>query len=75
MKIVGLTGGIACGKSTASTLLRDHHSLPTVDADAIARDLLAPGTPAYTQVVAEFGAVSRTIIAGNPGRVFRRFQR
>ena len=37
MLIVGLTGGIATGKSTVSTLLRDKHSLPLIDADILAK--------------------------------------
>ena len=55
MKIVGLTGGIACGKSAVSTLLRDTHSLPLVDADLIAKEALDDGAPAYHKVVAAFG--------------------
>ena len=55
MKIVGLTGGIACGKSTVSAMLRDAHGLPVVDADEIAKAALDVGTPAYHKVVAAFG--------------------
>ena len=55
MKIVGLTGGIACGKSTVSALLRDAHSLPLVDADEIAKQALDAGAPAYHKVIAAFG--------------------
>ena len=55
MKIVGLTGGIACGKSTVSTILRDAHGLPIVDADEIAKVALDVGAPAYDKVVAAFG--------------------
>ena len=55
MKIVGLTGGIACGKSTVSAMLRDAHGLPVVDADEIAKAALDIGAPAYHKVVAAFG--------------------
>eukprot|EP01043_Picozoa_sp_COSAG02_P014005 COSAG02_NODE_569_length_20206_cov_5.631223_8_plen_180_part_00 len=55
MKIVGLTGGIACGKSTVSAMLRDAHALPVVDADEIAKAALDVGAPAYDKVVAAFG--------------------
>ena len=55
MKIVGLTGGIACGKSTVSACLRDTHGLPLVDADAIAKAALDVGAPAYHKVIVAFG--------------------
>jgi len=54
MLIVGLTGGIASGKSTVEQLFRAHGT-PVIDADAIARQLLQPGEPALAQVVGEFG--------------------
>ena len=51
---VGLTGGVACGKSTVAQMLaaRGAH---VVDADQIARDLLRPGQPTYYKVVNRFG--------------------
>jgi dephospho-CoA kinase len=51
---VGLTGGIAMGKSTVSEFLRSHGAV-VIDADAIAREVVEPGTPGFTQVVEEFG--------------------
>lgn len=51
---VGLTGGIAMGKSTVSEYLRAHGAI-VIDADAIAREVVEPGTPGFAQVVAEFG--------------------
>lgn len=51
---VGLTGGIACGKSTVSRMFRDL-DIPILDADPLAHELLEPGQPVYDQVVAEFG--------------------
>lgn len=51
---VGLTGGIAMGKSTVSNILRDRGAV-IIDADAIAREVVEPGTPGFDQVVAEFG--------------------
>ena len=53
MLIVGLTGGIACGKSTVSAHLSEK-GCPIVDADVIAREVVEPGKPAYNQVVAAF---------------------
>lgn len=52
---VGLTGGIACGKSTVSRMFRDL-DIPILDADPLAHELLEPGQPVYDHVVAEFGA-------------------
>ncbi len=51
---VGLTGGIASGKSTVAALLRDR-DYPVIDADVLARELLEPGQDAYNEVVREFG--------------------
>ena len=51
---VGLTGGVASGKSTVSAVLRDLGAV-VVDADALAREVAAPGTPGLASVVAEFG--------------------
>ncbi|WP_307862072.1 dephospho-CoA kinase [Nocardioides sp. SYSU D00065] len=51
---VGLTGGIASGKSTVSSILADLGAV-VVDADALAREVVARGTPGLAAVVAEFG--------------------
>ena len=51
---IGLTGGIASGKSTVAAMLRDR-DCPILDADAIAHELLEPGQDAYKEVVREFG--------------------
>lgn len=55
MLILGLTGGIACGKSTVSNHLRAQ-GYPIVDADVIARQVVEPGKPAYKRVVEAFSA-------------------
>ncbi len=52
--LVGLTGGIATGKSTVTGLLASP-SVRVVDADALAREVVEPGTPAHTQIVIDFG--------------------
>ncbi len=54
MRVVGLTGGIATGKSTFAALLRAR-GLPVVDADALAREVVAPGAPALAEIAAAFG--------------------
>ncbi|MFR9757272.1 dephospho-CoA kinase [Streptomyces sp. TR06-5] len=51
---VGLTGGIGAGKSEVSRLLASYGAV-IVDADRIAREVVAPGTPGLDAVVAEFG--------------------
>jgi dephospho-CoA kinase len=51
---VGLTGGVGSGKSTVSALLAEHGAV-VIDADAIARQVVEPGTPGYDAVVARFG--------------------
>ena len=54
MKIIGLTGGIACGKSTVSTELRAHGAA-IIDADALAHELSQPHQPLYNAYVQRFG--------------------
>ncbi|MBK5296151.1 MAG: dephospho-CoA kinase [Vicinamibacteria bacterium] len=51
---VALTGGIATGKSTVVGLLQAR-DIPTIDADVLARDLVAPGSPGLGAVVERFG--------------------
>lgn len=51
---VGLTGGIASGKSTVSKLFAEHGAV-IIDADLIAREVVAPGTEGLAEVVAAFG--------------------
>ena len=52
---IGLTGGIATGKSSAARLLEQHHGLPVLDADLYARQALEPGQPATEAVLERFG--------------------
>jgi dephospho-CoA kinase len=51
---VGLTGGVASGKSTVAAILRDLGAV-VIDADALAREVVAPGTPGLEAVAAAFG--------------------
>jgi dephospho-CoA kinase len=77
---VGLTGGIGSGKSSVSRLLASYGAV-VVDADLIAREVVAPGTPGLAAVVEEFGpsvllpdgsldreAVGR-VVFGDPARL------
>lgn len=54
MTRVGLTGGIASGKSTVASMLADLGAV-IIDADALAREVVAKGTPGLHAVVEEFG--------------------
>lgn len=63
---LGLTGGIASGKSAVAAMLRDM-GFAVLDADSLAHKLIEPGQPAYEEVVQEFGP---TILAPG-GRVDR----
>ncbi len=56
---VGLTGGIATGKTYVRSRLATR-GIPTLDADAVARDVLAPGTAGLDAVVARFGPAMLT---------------
>jgi dephospho-CoA kinase len=54
MRVVGLTGGVASGKSTVASLFAAH-GVPVIDTDLIARELVAPGQPALAEIAARFG--------------------
>jgi dephospho-CoA kinase len=54
MLLVALTGGIASGKSTVARRLAEHGAV-IVDADQVARDVVAPGEPALARIAEEFG--------------------
>lgn len=56
MLLIGLTGSIATGKSTVSSILSSPpYSLPVIDADLLARQVVEPGTPGYKAIVSYFG--------------------
>jgi dephospho-CoA kinase len=54
MRRIGLTGNIAAGKSTVAAGLAAA-GFPVIDADALAREVVAPGTPALAAIVARWG--------------------
>ena len=54
MLILGLTGGIATGKSSASEYFKSQ-AIPIVDADQLARLVVEPGRPAYIRILQQFG--------------------
>ena len=69
--LIGLTGGIASGKSTVIQYLR-YQGYPIIDADKLGHKVLEPGNPGYSKVVEKFGAgilnkdksVNRLILGG-----------
>jgi dephospho-CoA kinase len=54
MKRIGLTGGIASGKSAVAAVLREL-GFNVIDADALGHTLIEPGQPAFVEIVHEFG--------------------
>lgn len=54
-RIIGLTGGIATGKSTVSRYLATHYGLPVLDADQYARQAVAPGSDILRAIAARYG--------------------
>jgi dephospho-CoA kinase len=60
---VGLTGGVACGKSTVARMMEERGAF-LIQADHIAHDLMKPGQPVYNEVVKRFG---REIVNANDG--------
>ncbi|KAH8813606.1 CoaE-domain-containing protein [Flagelloscypha sp. PMI_526] len=54
MLVLGLTGGISTGKSTVSGLLKARH-IPVIDADILAREAVAPGSPGLSKIITVFG--------------------
>jgi len=67
IRVVGLTGGIASGKSSVSHRFRQL-GFPVVDADAIAHSILEKGTPSYHQVIRAFREYDIVDAAGNINR-------
>ena len=56
MRVVGLTGGIASGKSTVTAMFRELGA-QVIDADQVARDVVEPGTPGVEEVARRFPGV------------------
>ena len=65
--VVGMTGGIACGKSTAAACLAEE-GVAVLETDEVAHDVMRPDGPAYDDVVAAFG---KEIVAAD-GTIDRR---
>jgi dephospho-CoA kinase len=68
LKLVGLTGGIGSGKSTVGRMIAEL-GVPVLDADQIAREVVAPGQPAHAEIAAAFPDV---MVAGPSGATIDR---
>lgn len=66
--LIGLTGNIACGKSTVLAML-ERHGAAVIDADRVTHELQQPGQPVYAQIVAAFGPA---ILSAPDGPIDRR---
>jgi dephospho-CoA kinase len=55
VRVIGLTGGIASGKSVVARRLAEHGAVH-IDADELAREVVEPGQPALAEIAREFGA-------------------
>lgn len=66
MILVGLTGGIATGKTTVANMLKQYGAV-VIDADALARDVVQPGKPAWRAILKTFG---KNVL--NPDRTINR---
>ncbi|BAS54863.1 MULTISPECIES: dephospho-CoA kinase [Leptolyngbya] len=56
MRVIGITGGIAMGKTTVSNYLATTYHFPIVDADLVAREAVAVGSPILSQIVDRYGS-------------------
>ncbi|RFU67747.1 dephospho-CoA kinase [Bacillus sp. V59.32b] len=54
-QVIGITGGIASGKSSVSQFIRDELGFTIIDADIASREVVEPGEEAYKQIVESFG--------------------
>ncbi len=53
--VIGLTGGIASGKTTVANLFKQQFKIDIVDADIVAREVVEPGTPGLNAIIQHFG--------------------
>ena len=52
---IGLTGGIASGKTTITNYIRKHKNIPIIDADHLSKELIKPNTYGYKKILEYFG--------------------
>ncbi|KAI4090276.1 MAG: hypothetical protein LQ344_004824 [Seirophora lacunosa] len=67
MLLLALTGSLATGKSTVSSILSSPpHSLPVIDADVLARKVVEPGTRAYNLIITHFSPTTPDLLLPSP---------
>ncbi|TAF10631.1 MAG: dephospho-CoA kinase [Nostocales cyanobacterium] len=66
-RLIGLTGGIATGKSTVANYLATAYNLPILDADIYARDAVSAGSPILAQIAHRYGK-DNLLVDGNLNR-------
>lgn len=67
-RLIGLTGGIATGKSTVANYLATAYDLPILDADIYARDAVSLGSPILSQIAQRYGKSEILLADGNLNR-------
>jgi dephospho-CoA kinase len=67
-RLIGLTGGIATGKSTVANYLANTYNLPILDADIYARDAVSIGSPILSQIAERYGKAEILLADGNLNR-------
>jgi dephospho-CoA kinase len=68
-RLIGLTGGIATGKSTVANYLATAYNLPLLDADIYARDAVSVGSPILAQIAQRYGKEEVLLADGNLNRL------
>ena len=65
--VIGITGGVGCGKSTVLNLLEEKYGAKIIEADALGHEALKPGTEPYQKICDTFGVD----ITGEDGQILR----
>ena len=55
MKVIGITGGVGCGKSTVLSLIKEHFNAYVIMADDVAKEIMTKGSEGYNAVIEFFG--------------------
>ena len=55
MKVIGITGGVGCGKSTVLSLIKEHFNAYVIMADDVAKEIMTKGCEGYNAVIEFFG--------------------
>ena len=65
--VIGITGGVGCGKSTVLNLLEEKYGAKIIEADALGHEAMKPGTEPYQKICDTFGVD----ITGEDGQILR----